>query len=368
MDPRTMACFSNKCEKDSKYQHIKLLGTCTESNVFCYSSHAGPTGSSLYKKFPSCTGAYNQPINDDCYESSEDCLIKCRSNYSCVRNEKKPDSECILKCCTKPNEKPKICEGGGRCCLDETDCSKVPSLAVILADMWNEFLMGEKTKGYTGPFITGMAFDKEGSGGYTVPYIAECSRETIYGINQITKVPNLSYSKLMIDNQFQQFVLSVTKDGQFSGSGAFTINGLPSAAVTSAHSVQDLSNYINGILQTGIKGGAPSIMDEELPEYYNLMDKCTIPNEPVLVDSLPNWKYQSTSPSDSKCPEQSSASGCKKAQCYWTGHKCLEKCGKNFSTLCRRKAQSMEKGRNLLMWTPRNRCRYQLWNRNQRKF
>ena len=68
-------------------------------------------------------------------------------------------------------------------------------------------------------------------------------------------------------------------------------DGVDVDSVTDSDSLDDVVKKVNEVLQNGDNGQVPTIADEVLPEYYNVIDGCTQPGKPVLVDSLPNWKY-----------------------------------------------------------------------------
>ena len=267
---------------NSKYANIfKSSSSCSTSSIPCY-----PTSgkASIYKNKPTCSDGETM-MNGDCYTIMEGKCVNntgqdmCNSNQVCAQKRGQKYPGCITQCCTSENETPMVCDGSTRCCKDESDCPKVPALAVCLADMWNDFL--QKQSGYSGPFITGIAFDAEGSG-YAVTELSQFARNAIYHINGMK-----NFYQININNEMQHFVLSVTQGNSFGGLSQKTVPD----SVTDNDSLDDVVNKVNEVLQNGDKGQVPTIADEVLPEYYNVIDGCTQPGKPVLVDSLPNWKY-----------------------------------------------------------------------------
>ena len=212
-------------------------------------------------------------------------------------------AECTTLCCDgkDPSLKPKVCDGGSICCKSNGDCPRVPTLAVILADMWNTFL--GKQPGYNGPFITGLAFDAEGSG-YSASNLAKYSRNAIYSING-----GKDYYKIPINGISQHFIISVTQGSSFGGLIDNTLGVDPAGnpqkdkegylafSTQLPNDLASIKSRLVGVLTHGVEGAttttAPAIADEALPEYYNVIDKCNSKSlgSPTLVDSLPNWKY-----------------------------------------------------------------------------
>jgi hypothetical protein len=268
---------------NNKYANIfkSSSSSCSTSPIPCY-----PTSgkSSIYKSLPSCSQGETM-MNGDCYTIMKGKCVNntgqdmCNSNQVCAQKRGQKYPGCVTQCCTSENETPTVCNGSTRCCKDKSDCPEVPALAVCLADMWNDFL--QKQSGYNGPYITGIAFDAEGSG-YAVTELSKFARNAIYNING-----KQDYYRMKINNEIQQFVLSVTQGNSFGGLSQKTVP----ESVSDNTSLYDVVTEVMKVLQHGDNGQVPTIADEVLPEYYNVIDGCTEPGKPVLVDSLPNWKY-----------------------------------------------------------------------------
>ena len=287
--------FKNEAKSSSSYKGVIVEGNCATSNLPCYSD----TTNSLYGKMPTCSGD-TIVQKGDCYTISDGKCVDnlgnntCSSSQTCAKKVGQKWPSCETLCCDKSTtSNPTVCDGGSICCGQDGDCPRVPALAVILADMWNTFLA--KQTGYNGPFITGLAFDAEGSG-YSASNLAKYSREAIHSING-----GKDYYKLKINGKSQHFIVSVTQGSSFGGLIANTLgvdpggnpqkdkNNFLAFSTPLPDDLAKIKTRLLDVLTTGVEGSAPAISDEALPEYYNVIDKCD--GSPTLVDSLPNWKY-----------------------------------------------------------------------------
>lgn len=298
--------FKNEAEKT--YPNITVDGTCAQSEIPCYSND--PATRSIYGPVPECKDpAYPEVKNGDCWSTDgQQCVDKlgestCTKNQKCARKTGQKWAGCATLCCdgSKPSQKPKVCDGGSICCNTNGDCPRVPTLTVILADMWNTFLVQQiKKDNYNGPFITGLAFDAEGSG-YSASNLAKYSRQAIHSING-----GKDYYQLPINGISQHFIISVTQGSSFGGLINNTLgvdpagnpqkdkDGYLAFSTVLPHTLALIKKRLLGVLTSGVEGAstAPAIADEALPEYYNVIDKCPgTKGSPTLVDSLPNWKY-----------------------------------------------------------------------------
>ena len=294
-----------KNEVQTTYSKIKVDGNCASSEIPCYNND--PTKPSIYGPVPECNDTkYPEIKNGDCWSTTDQKCVDgngdstCTTNQICARKTGQKWAECTTLCCDgkDPTLKPEVCDGGSICCGGSGDCPRVPTLAVILADMWNKFL--ENQTGYNGPFITGLAFDAEGSG-YSASNLAKYSRNAIHSING-----GKDYYKIPINKKSQHFIISVTQGSSFGGliDNTLGVNtsgnpqkdkeGFLAFSTQLPDDLAKIKSRLVGVLTLGVEGAktktAPAIADEALPEYYNVIDKCD-GGSPTLVDSLPNWKY-----------------------------------------------------------------------------
>ena len=282
--------YSKDCK--TKYKNVPIGGKCNPSSIPCYPSPANLTG--IYKSYPTCKDGLTV-MNGDCYTMTDGKCVDhadvdmCSGKQICAQKTGQKWPGCITQCCTTQNEIPRVCDGGARCCTDSKDCPRVPALAVCLANDWNVLLEAQGNS-YKGPYITGLAFDAEGSG-YSATNLSKYARQALYAINNGTDYCTLKTPDA--DLKGDQFVLSVTQGSSFHGLAAKTIP--TSAASQTFNSVQDVVKLVNDVLKPTVANAdnVPSIADEVLPEYYNVIDKCKSPETSgaILVDSLPNWKY-----------------------------------------------------------------------------
>jgi len=206
-------------------------------------------------------------MNGDCYTMTDGKCVDhagvnmCGGKQICAQKRGQKWPGCITQCCTNQNETPNVCDGGTRCCTDSKDCPRVPALAVCLANDWNELLTNAKN--YSGPYITGLAFDAEGSG-YPAPSLSQYARQAIHAINNGRDYYTLSTPD--DDLKGDHFVLSVTQGSSFGGLADKTIPA--SAASQTLNSVQDVVNHVLKVLKNGDStngDNVPSIADEVLP-------------------------------------------------------------------------------------------------------
>ena len=155
--------FAYEMANNIDLANIPVNNTCSTSSKPCY----GDKGKSLFGPKPTC-GSEDIVMNGDCYSmASGQCVnhadkSMCLSGEICAKKSGQKWPGCITKCCDGDNTTAKVCSGTTVCCSSDSDCPIVPALAVLLTHMWNKFL--EQQSGYNGPFITGLAFDAEGSG------------------------------------------------------------------------------------------------------------------------------------------------------------------------------------------------------------
>jgi len=260
--------YSTDCK--TKYKNVPIGGKCNPSKIPCYPSPANPKG--IYKSYPTCKDGLTV-MNGDCYTMTDGKCVDhadvdmCSGKQICAQKTGQKWPGCITQCCTSQNETPRVCDGGARCCTDSKDCPRVPALAVCLANDWNVLLEAQGNS-YKGPYITGLAFDAEGSG-YSATNLSKYARQALYAINNGTDYCTLKTPDA--DLKTDQFVLSVTQGSSFGGLANKTIP--TSAASQTFNSVQDVVNHINDVLKNGDSANAdnvPSIADEVLPEYYNV--------------------------------------------------------------------------------------------------